>query len=83
MTRPLATLCLAGTVLCAASAIAQAPVVSGSKAPVRVSPAPCRPRVPVRLTLRCRLPCSTGWRAELAAEQGVTAGDVKVISAQS
>ncbi len=83
MSRPLAALCLAGTVLCAASAIAQTSVDSSSKASVRVEPAPAqaagaRPadegEVPGALLDR--------MRAELATEQGVSAADVKVISAQ-
>jgi hypothetical protein len=82
MTRPSATLCLAGAVLCAVSAIAQTPVRSPSKAPVRVE----QPALAGAQTLdEGEVPAALldKMRAQLAAEQGVSPGDVKVIAAQS
>ena len=77
MTRPLAVLCLVGAVLSAAAATAQTPVNDGSK-PVGAEQAPTQAtvsEVPGELLDKIR--------AELASEQSVSAGDVKVISAQA
>jgi hypothetical protein len=77
-----ATLCLAGAVLCAASAIAQTPVDRASKAPIRAGQLPAPSGQPLDVS---EVPGELldKMRAQLATEQGVNAGDVKVVSAQS
>jgi hypothetical protein len=83
MTRLFATtLCLAGAVLCAASAIAQTPVDKFKKAPIRVGQEQAPGGQPLDLS---EVPGALldKMRAQLATEQGVSAGDIKVISAQS
>ena len=77
MTRPLAVLCLVGVALSAAAATAQTPMGSGSK-PVGAEQAPAQAavgEVPAALLDKIR--------SELATEQSVSAGDVKVISARA
>lgn len=82
MPRPLAAVCLAGAFL-TSLAIAQAPVSNGTK-PMQVGPAPpsqAASAPPVTGEVPAAL--LDKIRAELASEQGVSAGDVKVIRAQA
>ncbi|MEJ0036355.1 MAG: hypothetical protein WDO68_09745 [Gammaproteobacteria bacterium] len=82
MTRLFTALCVAGAVLTSAPAIAQTSVGNGSKS-VGAEPAP--PRMAGAPPVDGEVPAALldKIRAELASEQGVSAGDVKVISARS
>lgn len=82
MTRPFVALCLAGVVvLSSAVAAAQTSAGNGAKA-VRVEPAQ-RPTDAPAVVGEVPTALLDKIRAELASEQGVSAADVKVISAQA
>jgi hypothetical protein len=80
MTRPFAALCLIGTALLSGCAMAQP---GNPSAPTRVQTAPAQAAAAQPVDTEVPAELLDRMRAELAKEQGVSAADVKVISAQA
>jgi hypothetical protein len=82
MTRPLVAVCLAGVLVASAAAIAQTRLADEARAvPVQTGQRPPQGASAVDGEVPAAL--LDKIRTELASEQGVAAGDVKVISAQA